>query len=684
MTRPLILAALVGWSTLDAQAQTSERWWVTFHGRGTPAASDLTHLTDRALQRRAKVLPADRLTDESDRPVSSAFLDELRAAGGRVRAVSRWLNAASVEFDDTTAKTAVARLPFVARIEPVRSMKRRPLPMSAAPLASPLLKSHARTTLSYGSSMTQNTNIKAVDLHQVGVIGAGVFVGMLDDGFNFHREHPALSPIRVVAEYDFIQRDSNTSVQAPEPLTQGYHGSATLGTLAGYLPGSLVGPAYGATLALGKTEVGGSETAIEEDYYVEGLEWLEALGVDIISTSLGYVDWYPTYSFFDGQTATTTKAARHLARRGVLLVTAMGNEGHIRPDTSTTGTLIAPADADSIISVGATFSDGILAGFSSTGPTFDGRMKPEVVAQGTGVIAPPGTANTGFSFWQGTSFSTPLTAAAAALILSAHPDATPMQIRGALMSTADRSSDGTFKTSTWPNPYYGSGRVNARAAALALGPVVSNLPIIQYYVLNDTPTMLVSVRALSNAPLANDQFALHYRRRSDTAFTRVLFAPTATPGLYAASFPVSGPADTAYVGYITYGVNGGPVLRRPVGVATFDLQPSSDSLTSLFPPGAEPPIPTGYHLASNYPNPFNAGTTFLFRAPRRESVRLDIYDLLGRHVRTVFEGISTAGDNVISWSDVRDAAGRPLASGVYLYRLTAPQTALSGTMVLLK
>lgn len=684
MIRPLILAIMILLPALDAQAQ--ERWWVTFHGRGTPAASDLSHLTDRALLRRAKVLPADRLTDESDRPVSSAYLAELRAAGARVRTVSRWLNAASVEFDDATARTAVARRPFVARVEPVRSMNRRPMPMSAAPLASPLLKSQARTSLSYGSSLTQNMNIDAVDLHEVGVIGAGVFVGMLDDGFNFHREHPALSPIRVVAEYDFAQRDSNTSVQSPEPLTQGYHGSATLGTLAGYLPGSLIGPAYGATLALGKTEVAGSETAIEEDYYVEGLEWLEALGVDIISTSLGYVDWYPAYSFFDGQTATTTKAARHLARRGVLLVTAMGNEGHIRPDTSTTGTLIAPADADSILSVGATFSDGIIAGFSSTGPTFDGRMKPEVVAQGTGVVAPPGTSNAGFSFWQGTSFSTPLTAAAAALILSAHPDVTPMQIRSALMSTADRSSDPILpsRTSAWPNPYYGFGRVNARAATLALGPVVSNLPIIQYYVLNDTPTMLVSVRALSNAALANDQFALYYRRRSDTAYTRVLFAPTATPGLYAASFPVSGPADTAYVGYITYGVNGGPVLRRPVGVATFDLQPSSDSLTSLFPPGAQPPIPAGYHLASNYPNPFNAGTTFLFRAPPAEPVRLDVYDLLGRHVRSVFDGTSTAGDNVIPWSDVRDAAGRPLASGVYLYRLTTPQTAISGTMVLLK
>ncbi|MEK6650218.1 MAG: S8 family serine peptidase, partial [Bacteroidota bacterium] len=319
-----------------------------------------------------------------------------------------------------------------------------------------------------------------------------------------------------------------------------------------------------------------------------------------------------------------------------------------------------------------------------TGPTADGRMKPEVVAQGTGVYAPPGTSPAGFSFWQGTSFSTPLTAGAAALILSAHPDATPMQIRSALMLTADKSSDGTTKTDIWPNPFYGFGRVNATAAALSLGPVISNLPLAQYYVLNGTPTMLVSIRALTNGTLAADQFALFYRRRSDTAFTRVPFSPSTTPGLYSASFTVAGPEDTSLVGYVTYGNQSGPVLRRPLGTATYDLQPTSDSVTALFPPGVTPVIPTGYLLASNYPNPFNAGTTILFRASRREHVRLDVHDLLGRHVRTLFDGVGTLGENVIPWTDIRDESGRPLASGMYLYRLSTPQGVFAGTMVLLK
>jgi hypothetical protein len=126
------------------------------------------------------------------------------------------------------------------------------------------------------------------------------------------------------------------------------------------------------------------------------------------------------------------------------------------------------------------------------------------------------------------------------------------------------------------------------------------------------------------------------------------------------------------------------VLRRPVGVDNFDLQPTSDSVTSLFPPGVSPSIPEGFRLAANYPNPFNAGTTFQFTASRRDVVRLEVFDLLGRLVRTVFEGPATLGENVIAWTDVRDASGRPLASGMYVYRLVTPQKYFAGTMVLLK
>ncbi|MEK6756743.1 MAG: S8 family serine peptidase, partial [Bacteroidota bacterium] len=154
---------------------------------------------------------------------------------------------------------------------------------------------------------------------------------------------------------------------------------------------------------------------------------------------------------------------RIAAQKGVLLVTAMGNEGNYRdPRTRTTGTLIAPADADSIVAVGAISADGFLAGFSSTGPTADGRVKPEVVAQGVNVYAVSGESS--YGYWGGTSLSTPLTAGAAALILSANLSLTPMEVRARLIGTTREFNDSTSRTQSYPNNYYGWGMVDAAKA----------------------------------------------------------------------------------------------------------------------------------------------------------------------------------------------------------------------------
>jgi subtilisin family serine protease len=172
----------------------------------------------------------------------------------------------------------------------------------------------------------------------------------------------------------------------------------------------------------------------------------------------------------DGKTATTSKAARVAARKGVLLLTAMGNEGWWRKDSTftktvrdSTGSLITPADADSIVSVGAAFVNGELAGFSSTGPTADGRIKPEVIAPGVSLTAATGESGYTNQF-SGTSGATPIAAGVAALILSAHPEWTPMQVRARMMSTATPVLDGTSKSQTYPNNFYGWGMVDADKA----------------------------------------------------------------------------------------------------------------------------------------------------------------------------------------------------------------------------
>jgi serine protease AprX len=457
-------------------ASAQQRFWITFRDRGpqvdrSSADPRSLGITERALWRRSKVLPAQRLIDELDLPVNPSYLRQLNATGVVIRSTSRWFNAVSAELTGGQ-RAALEILPCVASVEPVRVFFRQE-PEPVSPLVPQTLqKLSGSAAIDYGASLTQLSTINVVDVHASGVTGSGVIIGVLDNGFNQHAIHPALKDIKVMAEYDFVQRDSNTSRAPGEYASQGNHGAGTLSLIGGYENGKLIGAAFGASFILGKTEVDSVEKPVEEDLYVEGLEWAERLGADVVSTSLGYNDWY-TYSDFDGATATTTKAARIAARKGVLLVTAMGNEGNYRDArTRATGSLIAPADADSIVSVGAVSSSRFLAGFSSTGPTADGRIKPEVVAQGVSDYVMYGEA--GYTLGAGTSFATPLVAGVAALILSAHPTLTPMQVRDRLILTARALYDSSVGMVSHPNNFYGWGMVDAARAVGISNPVPSS------------------------------------------------------------------------------------------------------------------------------------------------------------------------------------------------------------------
>lgn len=456
-----------------AQSAGSQRYWITFSDRGDTRGREMgsvnAHalgISDRALWRRAKVLPPHQLVDELDLPVAQSYIDAVRSTGAVIRSTSRWFNAVSAELSPRQ-QTAVQSLPFVASIAPV-AVFRKSLPQVVAEQGpTPLLKQQSTPLLDYGSSRDQLNSIGVVEVHNRGITGSGVIVGMIDDGFNNLRSHPALKNIKVIAEYDFIQRDSSTSLGPGENPGQGGHGAATLSAIGGFENGKLIGSAYGASFILAKTEIDSVEIRLEEDLFVEALEWMERLGADVASSSLGYIDWY-TYTDLNGQIATTTKAARIAARKGVLLVTAMGNEGNYRdPRTQSTGTMIAPADADSIVSVGAVSIGGMLASFSSTGPTADGRVKPEVVAPGLNVYAVAGAS--AYAFWNGTSLSTPLTAGVAALILSADLNLTPMEVRARLTGTAQQFNDGTSRTASYPSNFYGWGIVDAAKAVVKPG-----------------------------------------------------------------------------------------------------------------------------------------------------------------------------------------------------------------------
>ena len=452
--------------------------WIQFTDRAgaehSPAAleAERGRRPARSLERRAlRGAGAERALTADDLPVHAPYVRAVEARGLRVRGASRWKNAVSVE-GPAGAVAALARLPFVAAIEPVeRARAMRPVegiepsPLVQTSSVPPAAVQAPGDTAFYGATFKQLSMMQAPPAHQAGWSGNGVLVCILDSGFR--TTHAAFAGLSIVATRDFVHGDTIVDDELGQDASgAGSHGTMTLACIAGLQAGTYVGGAFGASVALGKTEDVATETPVEMDYWQFGAEWADSLGADVISSSLGYFEFdapFPSYTYadMDGKTTTVTKAASMAMRRGIVVVTANGNER---------GTpwnyLIAPADADTVISTGAVDSFNVVTSFSSPGPTSDGRIKPDVTAMGRRVYVPLFTDNVNYGRVSGTSFSTPLTAGMAALILEAHPSWDPFAVREALRETALNA--GT------PDPDIGWGLVQM-TGALAWSPSTTDV-----------------------------------------------------------------------------------------------------------------------------------------------------------------------------------------------------------------
>lgn len=413
-----------------------------------------------ALERRRLRRTRPGLFDLADVPVPPRYLAGVEATGASIHVVSRWINGASV----WTTREQLARitdLPFVERIQPVR--RGRKITPVNAPVRRDADASPGAAGTFYGQSEPQIAQINLIALHDQGFTGAGVRVGILDTGFK--RSHVAFNEpghaIDIIAEFDFVDGDPNTSFEPGDPSTQHNHGTWILGTIGAYRPGELVGAAYDAAFILAKTEDVTAEYQGEEDNYVAGLEFIEANGGDMATSSLGYIDWY-TQADLDGVTAVTTIAVNIATGNGVHCCTAAGNAGH--DSNPSTSNLIAPADALQVLTCGATSNTGAIASFSSDGPTADGRTKPELLARGVDTRTVSSSSDSSYSGLSGTSLSTPLVAGAVACLVQAHPTWTVNQMRTHLFETADYFvTNGTFD----PQYVLGYGMVDAAAASAA-------------------------------------------------------------------------------------------------------------------------------------------------------------------------------------------------------------------------
>jgi hypothetical protein len=438
------------------QPDSTTSFWVFFTDKGIFSYSMYkkaiencySQITPKAIQRR-KLRGEKELFDFTDIPVKTDYIEQIKRTGVKILSASKWLNGVSVEASKIQIER-ISQFIFVRKIQKsVTFYKKNLFPEEKTFFEKP---KEGYPFLNYGNSFAQLAQIFVPELHRLGYSGKGVLVCILDTGFK--KNHPAFAKAldegRVLAEYDFINQDNNTQNELGDPPDQHNHGTSVWSTLGGEVDGELYGPAYGANFLLAKTERVDSEIVAEEYNWVVGIEWAESSGADIVSSSLGYNLWY-TYQDMDGNTAITTQAADLAVSKGVIVVNAAGNERQ-----STWHYIIAPADGDSVIAVGAVDRNGNLASFSSVGPTYDGRIKPDVVACGVGTYSAL-AGNNDFGYLSGTSLSTPLVAGVCALLLEVDSFLTPIQIRDTLWHTSSQAQN--------PDTLMGYGIINAIKAS---------------------------------------------------------------------------------------------------------------------------------------------------------------------------------------------------------------------------
>jgi hypothetical protein len=398
--------------------------WVIFSDKGA-ASRNGPALSTTALKRRQMArYPAE---SPEDQPVSSAYLDRVRASGASLRNTFSWANAASFTLAGRDI-TRVAALPFVRHVIPVTSYRREAL-LPAAFLGKAARVGQPLAAL-YGESYHQLAMLDVplaqeyLQRYRSQAPGAGVIVGMFDTGFWLG--HAAFGRVRatgaVLADSDFVAHDGDPYFSY---LT---HGASTMAFIGGYDPARLMGVAWDARFVLARTEDDLSEHHVEEDNWAAALVWAEGLGVSIVNSSLGYrydftaPDSSYSYQDMDGRTTIVARATEGALARGIIIVSSMGNDGGLGA-----GSINSPADSRDVVSVGAVDADEEIAGFSSRGPTSDGRTKPDCVAMGVSAVT-LGPLEDSYQVGSGTSYSAPLTAGVAALLRQAWPDSSAAAI----------------------------------------------------------------------------------------------------------------------------------------------------------------------------------------------------------------------------------------------------------------
>jgi serine protease AprX len=430
------------------------------------------YLSAKALERRSK--QGITLTVR-DLPVNPAYVTALKERGATVLYTSKWFNAAVVQC----SPEKLAELQSLAFVKSSQNLNRLPSP---APGQSGV-KSTDSVQLSktsfnagyFGPSFHQANMLGIPELHTAGFQGEGMTIAVFDAGFPGVNTIPAFAHLfqneQLKGSYDFV--GNKTGV-----FSHSQHGTSVLSTMAAYEPGRIVGTAPKANYYLFRTEDAASEHNIEEVNWLLAAEYADSAGVDVINSSLGYTvfdepSYSYTYSELNGNTTIVTRAADMAAATGMLVVTSAGNEGH-----RAWRYITAPADADSVLTVGAVDSLTVRAIFSSVGPTADNRVKPDVVAMGQQVYVLSSSGSLGRS--SGTSFSGPIIAGMAACVWQAHPGLSNLEMLE-LMRQLGNQYNTPNNTTGYGVPHYNrrvTGLADEGRAGISITNPVSEEPLV--------------------------------------------------------------------------------------------------------------------------------------------------------------------------------------------------------------
>jgi serine protease AprX len=461
-----IIIILLFTSVLFAQEQKHVVFLKNKDNNPYSLSNPTAFLTQRSLDRRTK---SNIPLDAKDLPVTPSYVTQIRVTGAVVVFSLKWFNAVVVNTNNPTILAAIAALPFVDHIDQVLPKKAGQVAGGAGikeideippyTLVNPVAVATNKSTgiINYGQAYNQTHMISVDGLHNLGFTGQGMMIAILDAGFYHVDQIPAFDSLwltnRILGTRDFSIPGNNVFGDDMHS-----HGTSVLSTMGANLPGEMVGTAPHGSFWLIRTEVGDYEALIEEYNWAGGAEFADSLGADVINSSLGYTTfdnpvYNHTYADMDGNTTPVTRAADLATSRGMMVVNSAGNEGG-----SSWQYIGAPADGDSVFSIGAVDASGIYASFSSTGPTYDGRIKPDVTAQGEGTTVIAGWG--GVVQGSGTSFSSPIIAGALACLWQSAPSFSAQQLRDAVRNTASQA--------TTPNMYYGYGIPNMMNAMLLL------------------------------------------------------------------------------------------------------------------------------------------------------------------------------------------------------------------------